>query len=221
LVSLEETQRRIRGEANRRVSVSITFDDGYSENCRHAIPLLVKEGIPCTYFITVRNVLENQPFDHDLEQGYCFAPNTVEQIKAMAAAGIEIGVHGWDHVNLGLVADRQVLHHEVVTAKQELRAMLGRPARYFAFPYGHYAALSREAFDLAARAGYEAACSAYGGFNVPGDDAFHLQRIVADNSMLRLKNWTTFDPRKRRIVRFEYLAPRKPYVSTTSPSTRG
>ena len=57
-VSLEEAQRRIRRGYNRQPCVSITFDDGYADNCQQAIPLLIRERIPCTYFVTVRNVLE-------------------------------------------------------------------------------------------------------------------------------------------------------------------
>ena len=69
----------------------------------------------------------------------------------------------------------------------------GKPIRYFAFPYGLHANLNAEAFRLARRAGYQGACSAYGGYNWPGDDHFHLQRIHADPEMLRLKNWLTSD----------------------------
>ncbi len=47
-------------------------------------------------------------------------------------------------------------------------------------------------------------CSAYGGFNFPGDDPFHLQRIPVDDDMIRLKNWVTQDPRKICTPRFEY-----------------
>ena len=50
VVSLEEAQRRIRTGDGRRPCVSITFDDGYADNCREAIPLLIRERIPCTYF---------------------------------------------------------------------------------------------------------------------------------------------------------------------------
>jgi hypothetical protein len=76
--------------------------------------------------------------------------------------------------------------------------------RYFAFPYGKRENLSSAAFAVTKTAGYEGACSAYGGFNFPGDDAFHLQRVPVDNHLIRLKNWTTIDPRKRRLPRFEY-----------------
>ncbi len=209
LVSLQEAQRRIRGGANHRPCVSITFDDGYADNCHQAIPLLVKRRIPCTYFVTLQNVLDGEPFSHDLALGRPSPPNTVQQLRAMAAAGIEIGAHTYTHADLGAITDRRRLHHEIVTAGEDLRAALGRPVRYFAFPFGQQVNLSREAFDLAHEAGYEAACSAYGGFNFPGDDAFHLQRIPVDDVMIRLKNWVSVDPRKLDTPRFAYQAPRE------------
>ena len=92
----------------------------------------------------------------------------------------------------------------MVAAKEELQAALGRPVRYFAFPFGLHANLNPAAFALAKKAGYAGVCSAYGGFNFPGDDPFHLQRIPVDDDMIRLKNWVTMDPRKLHTPRFEY-----------------
>ena len=80
LVSLEEAQRRIRRGYNCEPCVSVTFDDGYADNCRQAIPWLIKERIPCTYFVTVRNLLEGAAFEHDLARGQRCRPNTPEQI---------------------------------------------------------------------------------------------------------------------------------------------
>ena len=57
---------------------------------------------------------------------------------------------------------------------------------------------------MAKKAGYAGVCSAYGGYNFPGDDPFHLQRIAGDGTMIRLKNWVTLDPRKLRTPRFVY-----------------
>lgn len=204
LISLEEAQRRIRAGVNRRLAVSITFDDGYADNCREAIPLLVQRRIPCTYFVTAGNVLSGDPFTHDLARGYRFPPNNVEQLRAMAAAGIEIGVHGYSHADLGGLHEERQLRCEVVTSGEQLQDLLGRRMRYFAFPYGQYANLNARAFQLAHDAGYEGICSAYGGYNVPGGDAFHLQRIHADNAMIRLKNRATVDPRKLNQYRFQY-----------------
>jgi peptidoglycan/xylan/chitin deacetylase (PgdA/CDA1 family) len=204
MVSLAEAQQRIRREKNHRPSVSITFDDGYAENCRQALPLLIRERIPCTYFVATQYVLHGQPFPHDVALGKRYSPNSIDQLRQLAAAGIEIGAHTRSHADLGKINDPTRLCDEVVVAGEELQAAIGRPVRYFAFPYGQHANLNPAVFQMAYDAGYEAVCSAYGGFNFPGDDAFHLQRIHGDADMIRLKNWATVDPRKKRTRRYAY-----------------
>jgi peptidoglycan/xylan/chitin deacetylase (PgdA/CDA1 family) len=204
LISMEEVQRRLRSGVNTRPALHITFDDGYADNCRAAIPWLIKERIPCTYFVTMENIMDGRPFAHDLKLGLNLRPNSLDEIRAMAAAGIEIGAHTYCHPDLGKVTDPVELNREIVTARHELQDALGRDVRYFAFPFGQYANLSCRAFELAARSGYEGVCSAYGGYNFPGDDAFHVQRIPTVCEMLRMKNWLNADHRKLYTRRFEY-----------------
>lgn len=204
MVSLAEAQRRIAGRANRRPAVSITFDDGYAANCHEALPLLIAERIPCTYFVSSRCVLEGIPFPHDIAHGYEGRPNTLEELRSISAAGVEIGAHTRSHADLSRLKNPQKLHDEVVVAGEELRQAIGRPVPYFAFPFGLSGNLNRTVFKLAHEFGYDGVCSAYGGYNFPGDDPFHIQRICADE-MLRVKNWVTVDPRKlRRPYRFDY-----------------
>jgi peptidoglycan/xylan/chitin deacetylase (PgdA/CDA1 family) len=195
LISLEEAQRRIRSGHNDRPAACITFDDGYSENCDQAIPLLIREQIPCTYFVSSRHVLEGGRFAHDQATAGRGVPNTIEQLRWMADCGIEIGAHTRTHADLGTIHDEQRLHDEVVAAGEELQAALNKPVRYFAFPYGLPQNLNARAIQIAHEFGYEAVCSAYGDYNFPGDDAFHIRRFHADD-MLRLKNWGTLDPRR-------------------------
>ncbi len=206
LISLEETQRRIRTGDSPRPAVALTFDDGYAENCDHALPLLVKERIPCTYFVASRFVMNQQPFPHDVLAGTPLPVNTPEQIRALARAGFEIGAHTRSHADLGCVRDRRSLQDEVVGARHDLESITGQRVRYFAFPFGLHRNLNANAFRLAHEVGYEAVCSAYGGYNHPGGDPFHLQRFHADPHLLRLKNWVLVDPRKEyRTSPFHYL----------------
>jgi peptidoglycan/xylan/chitin deacetylase (PgdA/CDA1 family) len=205
LVGLDELQRRLRTQDSRRPATSITFDDGYAENCQTAIPLLVQRKIPCTYFVTVGNVIRGERFPHDLANGHSFAPNTVEQLRAMAAAGIEIGVHGYTHCSMGAIADPIHLEQEILVAKSALEDLVGRPMRYFSFPFGFPTHISPAALEMTWRAGYEGVCSACGGYNLPGRDRFLLARIHGEDGLARLRNWVTVDPRKlqRRWIDWE------------------
>jgi len=167
--------------------------------------LLIEHKIPCTYFVATSHVIEGRPFPHDVAAGRPLAPNTPEEIREMALGGIEIGAHTRTHADLGRETNPDRLHDELIVARQELQAMTGTAVRHFAFPYGQKSNLSGAAFRIARQAGYDGVCSAYGGFNFPGDDAFHLQRIHVDDDLIRLKNWVTVDPRKLRgNQRYEY-----------------
>jgi peptidoglycan/xylan/chitin deacetylase (PgdA/CDA1 family) len=213
LISLAELQGRVRARRNPRPAVSITFDDGYAANCDQALPLLVEQNIPFTYFVTSSAVLKGGLLPHDVAMGNRLAPNTLADLQDLVAAGVEIGAHTRTHADLGTVHDEPSLYDEVVTAGRELEDALAVSLRYFAFPFGQHRHLNRRAFQLAAEAGYEGVVSAYGGYNFAGDDAFHLQRMGVDGPMIRLKNWTTLDPFKQwKIPRYEYRERERPVM---------
>lgn len=197
MISLATGQQRMRSGHNSRPTVTITFDDGYADNSRRALPLLIELGIPCTYFVTTHNVLAGRPFPHDLKLGYPCSPNTPAEIRALAAAGIDIGAHTRTHADLGRATDPRMLAEELLIGQRELEDITGTPVRYFAFPYGQKANLGRKAIDLA-RTAYDGVCSAYGGYNFPGEDCFQIQRIGVDDELVRLRNWLSLDPRKLR-----------------------
>ena len=217
LLSLEDAQRRIRAGINRTPCVSVTFDDGYADNCSFALPLMRDRRIPCTYFVTTENVLLGKPFRHDVDRGAPLLPNTLDQLREFASQGLEIGAHSKTHPDLASVRDGRHLREEVVDAGRELASALGRRVRYFAFPFGQRHNLNPQAFWLARETGYDAVCSAYGGYNFPGDDSFHLQRIHADPERVRLRNWLTLDPRKWASgERYSYKTAHR---ETASPGT--
>lgn len=204
LISLAETQCRVRSGRNDRPSVSLTFDDGYADNAA-ALALLLELDVPCTYFVTTQPVFQRVPFEHDRQMGNHFAANTIDELRSLAQAGVEIGAHTRTHADLARVNDPALLYDELVAARDDLQTALDAPIRYFAFPFGLHENLSVEAFHAAREAGYAGACSAYGGYNFPGDDAFHIQRRCVDGPAICLKNWAVIDPlRYGRTPRFEY-----------------
>lgn len=204
LVSLEEVQNRIQSGANERPAVSITFDDGYAENCDQALPFLIENKIPVTYFVTTDHTKNQKPFPHDVEEGTPLPVNTIESLRALANAGIEIGAHTRTHPNLGNVTEPIEIFDEVITATREMESFIGRKINYFAFPYGQYKNLNVEVFQLLKEAGFKAVCSAYGGWNEIGGDPFHIQRVHGDPDFARMKNWLTYDPRIANTGRYDY-----------------
>lgn len=204
LISLSEAQERMRSGRNDRQAACVTFDDGYAANCEQALPLLIREQIPVTYFVTTGPALHKDFFDHDLQMGNRLRVNTIDQLKMLAAAGIDIGAHTRNHANIGKISNEAELVDEIVTARDDLSEALGTPIRYFAFPYGQHDNLNPRAFEIAQDAGYEGVLSGYGGYHFPGDSTFHLKRMCVDGPMIRFKNWATCDPWKQiKIPRYD------------------
>ncbi len=194
IVTLPECQRRITA-SNTRPTLAITFDDGYSENCEWAIPTLIARQIPFTYFVAWGNIVEQKPFQHDIEANTPAPLNTVEEIRSLVEAGVEIGGHTMWHRDLGKITDRTELEEEVFRPMQDMEQTLGCPIRYFAFPFGQIPNLNADVFRMAKERGLLGVCSTIGQFNLPGDDPFHLKRLHGDPCLARMKNWLTYDHR--------------------------
>jgi peptidoglycan/xylan/chitin deacetylase (PgdA/CDA1 family) len=217
-ISLDELQRRVRQRTSYRPSVTFTFDDGYADNCDMALNLLVQEKVPCTYFVTVENVLQQKPFDHDLRTGVPLRVNTVDQLRWMVSQGIEIGLHTYSHFDFSRRWDAVTIEREIVRAKAELEQLVSQEIRYFAFPFGLVKHLRPEVIRAIAEAEMSGFCSAFGAYNLVGRDSFHIRRMHGDPEIARLRNWLSFDQRKvRREPVITYELPEIESARTDSP----
>jgi glycosyltransferase involved in cell wall biosynthesis len=198
-ISLAELQKRSAERFNSQPTSTITFDDGYAENWQFAIPYLIREKIPCTYFVSLGNVLTSTPFPHDKAAGQPLPINTVDELRAMADGGIEIGLHTRTHFDFSRPATPQQIRSEIIEAAAELSDLIGRPIRYFAFPFGLPKQLSPAVIEAVKEAGMQGYCSAYGAYNFPDNDNFHIRRIHGDPDFALFRNWMTYDQRKVRL----------------------
>jgi len=204
IVDLEECQRRISSGYNDRPTVAVTFDDGYRENGEFAIPYLIENRIPATYFVTTDHTLGQKPFPHDVKENELLLTDDAESLLAYSNGGIEIGAHTRTHPSMSAVTEPTEIVDEVITATRELEAAIGKPIRYFAFPFGKHENLNPIVFHLLKECGFLGVCSAFGGWNEIGGDEFHLQRIHGDPVFARLSNALTFDPRVAHIPSYDY-----------------
>lgn len=198
-VSLSEVQRRVRESYSTRPTITITFDDGYRDNIEFALPLLIERKMPCTYFVSTAHILEQKPFGHDIDAGLALPINSAKQIREWSDAGIEMGCHTRNHVDFGKVHDPAERHREIVDAKDELEQIIGKAVRHFAFPFGTEQQLTPEAIETVHQAGFEGFCSAFGGYNLVGRDAFHIRRFHGDPQFARLVNWCSYDEKKLQL----------------------
>ena len=202
LVTLAEAQKRIASGRNRFPTACITFDDGYADNRRSAIPLLLKHNIPFTYFVSTDHVLGGQPFPHDVESG---PASGRQHARPLARAGggrrRDRSAHAkplptWAQLILPIE-----LQDEIVGSKRELEDALGIPVRYFAFPYGQHENMSPVAFRIAYEAGFDGCLLSLRRLQLPGRRSVSSPPISCGCEFIRFMNWMTVDPRKVRLQR--------------------
>lgn len=111
--------------------VLITFDDGYEGVHRHALPALARHGFAATLFVSTGWL--RGPYD---EGGALDPMLDWDQVRQLAAAGVEIGGHSHTHPQLDQVDDGR-LGHEAARCREIITAELGAAPVSFAYPYGY------------------------------------------------------------------------------------
>ncbi|MDH6578476.1 polysaccharide deacetylase family protein [Kitasatospora sp. MAP5-34] len=150
-VSIRELLRaRADGRAHRMVG--LTFDDGYADFARHAVPVLHRHGFTATAYVVPDLLGSDNGWD---VKGPRKQLLTVDQVPELADAGWEIGSHGLGHQALpGLPAD--VLATQTRESRRALEELVGGPVTGFCYPYG---AVDLPAALAVRDAGYEYACA--------------------------------------------------------------
>ncbi len=205
-------QGRLDGRRTRPV-VAITFDDGHADNYECAFPLLHSRGLPATFFITAGFVDKDptviERFARLLRASSSddLRPLEWAHVRAMHAAGIEIGAHTYSHPNLA-VLPRARAADELQRSKQIIEEHLGAQVRSMAYPFGkpgrHF---TQETVTLAKGVGYEYACAVLFRAVRPADARLAIPRLFVTQDTVRSlgeKIWGGWD----LIGRWQETCPR-------------
>ena len=142
-------------------AVVLTFDDGFEDFHRCALPLLDRYGYTATVFVTTGWV---QDAGRDAA-GRC--PGRMlswSQVAEAAGAGMEVGAHSWGHPQLDQLPGA-ALREELYASKAQLEDRLGRPVPGLAYPFGYSSARVRR---VAREAGHHYACAVSNTLLTPG-----------------------------------------------------
>ena len=106
------------------IPIEITFDDGNASDANIALPALTARGLRASFFICAGRIGK---------QGYLDRAGILD----IVASGMEVGSHGWGHVNWRR-ADDKALDAEIDEAPKLISDIVGYTVNTVAIPFGSY-----------------------------------------------------------------------------------
>ena len=165
-------------------SLSITFDDGYTDALTVIAPLLCARQIPFHVFVSSARM-------NGTDRKY-LSPAQVVELSNMP--GVTIGAHGASHRSLTSLSSSE-LATELQVSKVDLETVLQKPVTTMSYPYGH---VDDEVRKAAQEAGFTFASTSKWGFNESSSNPLLQRRIdmwsgdskrTVENNILGDCNW--------------------------------
>lgn len=179
----------------------LTFDDGYEDFARVALPIMQRFGFTATVFLVTEHVGGKSNWPGEAGTPLLSWP----EIRALTHEGITFGSHTCSHPRLPCIASKTIME-ELTLSKQQIEDELGQEVQFLAYPYGHSSAEVRE---MAQEAGYTAAFGQKTGKSGPYNVWRRMAHTHESLPVFRLKlsrwhlypNWFRQESRLGEIVR--------------------
>ncbi len=130
--------------------VGLTFDDGYTDFLTDAVPVLAGHGMTATLYVVAGRLGGSNGWD----EGPRLDLLDADGVRAVAAAGHEIGSHTMTHLRLA-GADPAAVAREVTESRAVLTDVLQAEVPGFCYPWGDF---DEPAAEAVRAAGYDHAC---------------------------------------------------------------
>ena len=167
-----------------RDTISITFDDGYTDALIVIAPILCTRQIPFHVFVSAARM-------NGSDRKY-LSPAQVVELSNMP--GVSIGAHGATHRSLTSLSSSE-LAAELRASKVDLEIVLQKPVTTMSYPYGH---VNDDVRKAAQDAGFTFAAMSKWGFNESSNNPLLQRRIdmwsgdtkrTVQNKILGHWNW--------------------------------
>lgn len=152
IVSMRDVLAAGGPEGMSRKDVLLTFDDGFENNYRYAVPVLEQEKCPATIFVLAGKLLNNMTNDWDhghLPEDQRDRLMTLTQMKVLADSPyVTFGSHGLYHRQPFTRLTELELHQEIRHSYTILSEELGKAfVPVLAYPWGEYSESAQEALQ--------------------------------------------------------------------------
>jgi peptidoglycan/xylan/chitin deacetylase (PgdA/CDA1 family) len=144
--------RELLAAEDRRALVGLTFDDGYADFPRYALPVLLRWGFTATVYVVAGRLGGSNDWEKTGPVKVLMGQSAVLEC---IEAGMEIGSHGLMHRRLTEL-DAETAAHEITESRLLLGDLTGTEITGYCYAYGDHGA--REV-ELVRAAGYDYACA--------------------------------------------------------------
>src|SRR5208282_6179759 len=142
--------------------VIMSFNNHWESQYTYALPLLKRYGFTATFYIWVSVVGMKHHMSWD-------------EIRALRAAGMQIGCHSMTHPYLTRVEKDETLRREIYEAKQIIEDRVGVSVTTFAYPFGQY---NKRVVAMVKAAGFTSARSTWPGVVHSQEGLFSLTGLL-------------------------------------------
>jgi peptidoglycan/xylan/chitin deacetylase (PgdA/CDA1 family) len=170
-LSMRDLEPYLRGEQQGKV-VGITFDDGYQNNLKNALPILRKFGFTATCYGVSGQIGGTNAWDKGKVKEKPLM--TLQDWTNWLAAGMDVGSHTRTHADLTELSNSDAAL-QIRESKGELEQALDCEVRHFCYPYGRF---KQNHTDMVKTAGYVTATTTHRGRITENDSFFSLKRIM-------------------------------------------
>jgi peptidoglycan/xylan/chitin deacetylase (PgdA/CDA1 family) len=160
VISMAQLEQRISSRAPLERVVVLTFDDGYADQYRYAVPILRRYGANATFYIVTGQVGRPRHV-------------TWSELRAMTAQHFDVAAHGVQHDDLSQM-DAAQQQYQIETSIAKLRAFVHAPVSSYAYPSGR---LNATTLRLVARSGVALAVTTDAAYVLPPENRYEITRL--------------------------------------------